>query len=149
MKQRIIAYVYVSVVLLLGGCAITQPVKSKNNSSDKNHTKPDQAQECPMLTLKPSELLSYRIYELPTPKKESIFKKSMMQIALETRKDPKYKRLALDTSEEKRWFKELLYRLWDRQITRNEFIKMGLERYPDKEYEFRFIAEGLQKGCES
>jgi len=69
----------------------------------------------------------------------------MGKVALSTQEDPRYKKLALDTPEKKAWFKQLLYRLWDRQITRAEFIKEGLQRYPDRAYEFRFIANGFQK----
>ncbi len=93
--------------------------------------------------------LSSRKFEAPTPEKAAVFKKEMIKVALSTRKDPNYKRLALDTDEKKAWFKTLLYRLWDRQITRNEFIEEGLKRYPDRRYEFTFIANGLQRGCDT
>jgi len=84
-------------------------------------------------------------YEKPTPQKQEAFHKAMSQVALSTKEDPRYKKLALDTPEKKAWFKNLMYRLWDRQITREQFVQEGLKRYPDRAYEFGFIANGFQK----
>jgi hypothetical protein len=69
----------------------------------------------------------------------------MRSIALSTQNDPRYNRMALNTPEQKAWFKDLMYKLWDRQITRDEFIAMGLQKYPTHKYEFEFIANGFQK----
>ena len=84
-------------------------------------------------------------YQKPTPQKEAAFNATMGKVALSTQDDPRYKKLALDTPQKKAWFKQLLYRLWDRQITRAQFIQEGLKKYPDRAYEFRFIANGFQK----
>lgn len=84
-------------------------------------------------------------YEKPTPAKSAAFQETMMQVALSTRDDAKYNKIALDTPEKKAWFRNLMYRLWDRQITRNQFIAEGLTKYPTREYEFRFVANGFQK----
>lgn len=83
-------------------------------------------------------------YQKPTPQKEAMFHKTMKEVALSTRDNPKYNRMALDTPEKKTWFKDLMYRLWDRQITRNQFISEGLVKYPTHQYEFAFIANGFQ-----
>jgi len=95
--------------------------------------------------IKPASHTVTRHYEKPTPQKEAAFNETMGKVALSTQEDPRYKKLALDTPEKKAWFKQLLYRLWDRQITRAQFIQEGLQRYPDRAYEFRFIANGFQK----
>ena len=84
-------------------------------------------------------------YQEPTPQKEAIFHKTMKEVALSTRDNPKYNRMALETPEKKAWFKSLMYRLWDRQITRNQFISEGLAKYPTHQYEFTFIANGFQQ----
>jgi len=84
-------------------------------------------------------------YEKPTPQKQEAFNKAMSQVALSTKEDPRYKKLALDTPEKKTWFKNLMYRLWDRQITREQFVHEGLQKYPDRAYEFNYIANGFQK----
>ncbi len=84
-------------------------------------------------------------YQEPTPQKEAIFHKTMKEVALSTRDNPKYNRMALETPEKKEWFKSLMYRLWDRQITRSQFISEGLAKYPTHQYEFAFIANGFQQ----
>jgi hypothetical protein len=84
-------------------------------------------------------------YQKPTPEKEARFHETMKKVALSTKDNPKYHRMALDTPEKKTWFKSLMYRLWDRQITRSQFIAEGLEKYPTHRYEFEFIANGFQK----
>lgn len=84
-------------------------------------------------------------YQEVTPQKEAIFNKTMQEVALSTKDNPKYNRMALDTTEKKEWFKTLMYRLWDRQITKNQFISEGLIKYPTHHYEFAFIADGFQQ----
>jgi len=84
-------------------------------------------------------------YQKPTPEKDARFHETMKKVALSTKDNPKYHRMALDTPEKKTWFKSLMYRLWDRQITRSQFIAEGLEKYPTHRYEFEFIANGFQK----
>ena len=67
----------------------------------------------------------------------------MRAVAAGIKDDPNYQRLALDTPEKKEWFKTLTYRLWDRQITRQQFVAEGLKRYPHHGYEFNFIVRGF------
>ena len=88
---------------------------------------------------------SSRHYQTPTPAKLPLFQKKMIAVAKSTLHDPRYKKMALDTPKKKAWFRTLMYRLWDRQITRDEFIKAGLDKYPSKRYEFTFVANGFQK----
>lgn len=82
-------------------------------------------------------------FEAPTPQKKEAYEKTMRKVASGIKDDPNYQRLALDTPEKKEWFKNLTYRLWDRQITRQQFIDQGLKRYPDHGYEFNFIVRGF------
>lgn len=84
-------------------------------------------------------------YEKPTPAKSAAFQETMMKVALSTRDDANYNKIELDTPEKKAWFKNLMYRLWDRQITRNQFIAEGLSKYPTHRYEFAYVANGFQK----
>ncbi|MGB5505918.1 MAG: hypothetical protein WBM70_04430 [Sulfurovum sp.] len=82
-------------------------------------------------------------YETPSPEKQTAYEKKMRKIASGIKDDPNYQRLELDTPEKKEWFKTLTYRLWDRQITRYQFVSEGLKRYPDHGYEFNFIVRGF------
>lgn len=78
-------------------------------------------------------------YIPPSPEKEEIFQRTMHSIGSNIQNDLAYQRIDFETAEEKKWFKTLTYRLWDRQITRQQFLAQGLEKYPQHEYEFNFI----------
>jgi len=93
----------------------------------------------------PAPQVTPRSYEKPTPAKEEKFHETMIKVAQSTQENPRYHRMALDTPEEKQWFKDLMYRLWDRQITRSEFIAQGMARYPRHQYEFDYIANAYQQ----
>ncbi|GIT98004.1 hypothetical protein [Sulfurovum sp. TSL1] len=82
-------------------------------------------------------------YEEPTPEKKEAYENIMRKVASGIQDDPNYQRLTLNTPEKKEWFKKLTYRLWDRQITRHQFINEGLKRYPDHGYELNFIVRGF------
>lgn len=84
-------------------------------------------------------------YQEPTPEKMYAYQNTMRRVASGIQNDPNYQRLALDTTEKKAWFKDLTYRLWDRQITKNQFMSEGLSRYPERQYEFNFVIKGFQK----
>jgi hypothetical protein len=86
-------------------------------------------------------------YEKPTVHKQALYQNTMRSVASGIKHDPNYKRMALDTPEKKEWFKNLTYRLWDRQITRHQFISEGLSRYPAHRYEFEFVVKGFESVC--
>ncbi len=83
-------------------------------------------------------------YEKPTQNKMDKFTPIMRKVALSTREDPKYSKMDVKP-EDKEWFKVLMYRLWDRQISRTQFVTEGVTKYPKNQYEFSFIAHGFQK----
>ncbi len=83
------------------------------------------------------------LYQVEQGKKQEAFNITMKKVGKSILNNPKYQRIALDTAENKIWFKQLTYRLWDREITKRAFIEEGLEKYPGHRYEFEFIAEGL------
>jgi len=85
-------------------------------------------------------------YEEPSSQKSEAFHNAISKVALTIKGDATYNKMNLDTAEKKEWFKKLMYQLWDRQITRQSFITIGLERYPTHSYEFIFVANGFQKG---
>jgi hypothetical protein len=83
------------------------------------------------------------LYQVTQAKKQMAYNITMKKVGRSTLNDPKYQRIALDTAENKIWFKTLTYKLWDRVITKREFVKEGTAKFPDHRYEFEFIAEGL------
>ncbi len=84
-----------------------------------------------------------KTYKAPTPEKLERYQQKMMEVASGIKDDPKYDRIILDTPEKKSWFKDLTYRLWDRQITADQFMEEGLEKYPTHRYEFEFVIRGF------
>ncbi len=84
-------------------------------------------------------------YQQPTPEKREAYQNTMRSVASGIEGDPNYQRIALDTPEKKAWFKDLTYRLWDRQMTTSQFISEGLSKYPDRKYELNFVVNGFQK----
>ena len=83
-------------------------------------------------------------YEAPTPEKKERFKHDLAEVAKLVKSQPNYHPIGLGSPEEKAWFSTLTYRLWDRQITRHEFITEATQRYPQKTYEFTLIADAFQ-----
>jgi hypothetical protein len=86
-------------------------------------------------------------YESPTPHKLALYQQTMRSVASGIKHDTKYQRITLDTPEKKEWFKTLTYRLWDRQITRQQFMAEGLAQYPTHSYEFEFVINGFANVC--
>ena len=95
---------------------------------------------CTESTLSPSPA---KTYQAPTEAKMAKFKPVMTEVALSTRNDPKYNKMTIK-AEDKEWFQILMYRYWDRQVTRSQFVAEGNSRYPGHTYEFSFIANGFQ-----
>ena len=57
---------------------------------------------------------------------------------------PDYKRIPLDTEEQRGWFAELTFKYWDGQITREEFIKKSAARFPDYLASIELVADALK-----
>lgn len=98
----------------------------------------------PLSSVSPQSRVSHKISPAPVGTKMEHFQNTMRQVAQSTKRDPNYHRIALNTAEEKQWFKNLMFRLWDRQITRKQFIDEGVKRYPSHRYEFTYIANAYQ-----
>lgn len=82
-------------------------------------------------------------FQAPSPEKEDKFKRTMHSVGLNIQNDPAYQRIDFAGKEEKKWFRMLTYRLWDRQITRQQFLSEGTAKYPQHIYEFEFIIAQL------
>jgi len=128
MKRNFI--IAASIALALSGCT----------SSIDHLIEP----EVPAKPTQPAQPTSTQYdFEEPNAQKKEAYEKKMRKVASGIKDDPNYQRLELDTPEKKEWFKKLTYRLWDRQITRYQFVSDGLKRYPDHGYEFNFIVKGM------
>jgi hypothetical protein len=98
----------------------------------------------PLASLTPSTSTSIKkSYQKATPAKQTAYNNTMRKVASGIKNDPNYNRIALDTPQKKAWFRDLTYRLWDRQITKYQFISEGLSKYPTHKYEFNFVVRGF------
>lgn len=79
----------------------------------------------------------------PSSQNLALYKQTMRKIGGQIQQDENYQRIAFANAEEKAWFRSLSYRLWDRQITAEEFLDEGLSKYPDHQYEFDFIIKAF------
>ncbi len=93
----------------------------------------------------PAPVVQKTTYTQASPEKQERFHKDMIAVATSTKSDPNYHRMALDTPEKKTWFRNLMFQLWDGQITKAQFVAEGLKAYPNHKYEFNFIADGYAK----
>lgn len=77
--------------------------------------------------------------------KINIFKQEQRRVGLSTKKDANYKSFApvLTSEDSKRWFNNNMYLLWDRQITKQQYIAKGTSKLPNYRYEFTFIANNF------
>jgi len=84
-----------------------------------------------------------KTYKKPTAAKLAAYQETMSKVASSIKDDPNYNKITLDTPEKKAWFRDLTYRLWDRQISKDQFISEGLKKYPTHRYEFEFVVKGF------
>lgn len=85
------------------------------------------------------------LYTVSSAQKQTAYNQAMLKVGMSTRSDSKYQRIDLTSGENKEWFKDLTFKLWDRQITRAQFVEEGLSKYPTHRYEFEFVAEGFNR----
>ena len=57
--------------------------------------------------------------------------------------DLSFKRIPLDSKSEQRWFLDLMFKAWEKKITKDEFVKRGIKEFPDYKDSFKFIADNF------
>jgi len=130
MKLRLLAAGIAA--LAFSGCTNTSIIPSLTPTTP---TTPVVAPKAPVIVQKTT-------YDQASPEKQNRFHEDMIAVATSTKNDPNYHRMALNTPERKAWFKNLMYQLWDGQITKQQFIAEGISKYPNHRYEFEFVANG-------
>lgn len=71
------------------------------------------------------------------------FNKWAISVIDDAKADSNYKRIPLDSRADQRWFMETMFKAWDKEITHEEFIKIGAEKFPDNRESFEFVANRL------
>jgi hypothetical protein len=68
----------------------------------------------------------------------------MRKVGQDVKANSRYKKMdLLKPVDNRSWFKELTFQLWDGEISKNQFVTSGLEFYPNNKYEFNFIANSI------
>ena len=76
---------------------------------------------------------------------EKAFDNWAISVIDDAKTDSSYKRIPLDSRADQRWFMELMFKAWEKKITKEEFIKIGIEKFPDNKESFEFVADRLPK----
>lgn len=71
------------------------------------------------------------------------FNKWAISVIDDAKADSSYKRIPLDSRADQRWFMETMFKAWEKKITKEEFIKIGVEKFPDNRESFQFVADRL------
>lgn len=89
------------------------------------------------------ENMEQALRHLEDPEHQTEFTKAMKYVADTVSQDPRYKRIPLDTPDLQEWFTARAFLLWDGQISKEQFIKFGTERFPQLESSFLKVASLL------
>ena len=55
--------------------------------------------------------------------------------------DPNYKRIPLETVEDRRWFSQKSKAVYDKRITKEEFVAEGAKNFPGYEASLAYVAD--------
>ncbi|GIT98080.1 hypothetical protein [Sulfurovum sp. TSL1] len=80
------------------------------------------------------------------PEKVKVYREDMQNLVKEIDKNqPNYKHLPLTEEADFDWFYIETYALWDKNVTKDQFIQNGLQRYPAYRESLEYLAEQLSK----
>lgn len=128
-KNTLIMGLLVAIGLNLTGCV--------NKSQSVEVTPPT-----PKLT--PTQIRKNTKAAMSDEEKSTTYSLVMKSVGAEVKNNPKYNRMDLKEPNDNRgWFKESTYHLWEGLLTKEQFINAGLRKYPNNHYEFNFIATSI------
>ncbi len=129
MKQKtLITALFVVIGLSLTGCV--------------NNSQVEVAPAPPKLT--PTQIRQNTKASMSDKEKSTAYSLVMKQVGADVKSNPKYTRMDLKVPNDNRqWFKESTYSLWEGNVTKEAFVNAGLEKYPNNHYEFSFIATSI------
>jgi len=141
--------IILSTLLLVGATGCTSPLPTLQPRQNTVSATPISTTTVTSTTMPVSDTTIQNGWnnEKPTPAKLEQYQNTMRTVASGIKDDANYQRIALDTAEKKEWFKDLTYKLWDKQITSEQFLAQGLAKYPTHQYELQFIINGFDKAA--
>lgn len=55
--------------------------------------------------------------------------------------NPDYKRIPLDAEIDQDWFLKQIFQLWNKKMTKTQFVEQGVNRFPGFKGSFEFLAD--------
>ncbi len=74
------------------------------------------------------------------PELMQAFEVKYRAVIKEIQNDSSYKRIPLAGNKDLKWFNTMAFQLWDKQITKDQFVSEGLGRFPDYKKSFEYLA---------
>ncbi len=71
------------------------------------------------------------------------YSSTLKSVAINSKNDSLYRPLDLSLPGNKAWLRDATRQLWYRDISKEQFIEMGLVRFPNNFYELEYIADGF------
>jgi len=80
------------------------------------------------------------------PKKVKLYREDMRYLVKEIEENqPNYKHLPLTKKADYDWFYIETYAVWEKSVSKNQFIQNGLQRYPTYRESLEYLADQLTK----
>jgi hypothetical protein len=73
------------------------------------------------------------------------YDKRLAALVQTTKEDPTYKRLPLDSAEDKQWFTDATEKLYAHKMTKEEYVAEGAKRFPGYESSLNTVADFMTK----
>jgi len=78
-------------------------------------------------------------------KKVAAFEKKFTQVLDDVSNKDDYKKIPFDSNADTEEFIANAYKLWDKQISKEEFINAGLKKYPEYKDTYNYLADEFLK----
>ena len=79
------------------------------------------------------------------PKKVAAFEEKFHQVIDDVDNKKDYKKIPLDGEEDIKWFMQQSFKLWDKQISKEEYVKDGEGKFPGHNDTFTYLADEFTK----
>jgi hypothetical protein len=89
--------------------------------------------------------LNQAVADAHDPKVVQAYEKTLNDVIKEVQNDPSYKRIPLDSKAEVDWFITQAFLYWDKKISRDEFVKRGVTKYPGYKESFEYLADRIKQ----
>ncbi len=129
-KKFLTITLFVVLGLAMSGCTNKGPKVPEKQEVQQN--------------LNTTEIRKSKISQMSEDEKTKAFSKAMNGIKNDVKNNSKYTKIKLNKPiDNRKWFTDNIYKLWSGEMTKDVFINDGISKYPNKDYEFYFIASSV------